>query len=170
MRAIIQHVDTVLDIGCGIRPQNYIVPSVHICCEPLGQYVEHLMGAMRAQREQQCVDRRYVVVQAMWDEAVMLFPHGSVDTVFLTDVVDDPWDVLACRNFHFVDTMGRPFETPKGAFYTIRTMRPRQVGCGRSPRLFVIRPRQRLQAWTGCDRSGDTTSQAVLRSGPCRSH
>ena len=32
----------VLDIGCGIRPQKFQKPLIHICCEPFGQYVEEL--------------------------------------------------------------------------------------------------------------------------------
>jgi len=34
----IEDVDTVLDIGCGIRPQEYVVPKTHICCDPFQRY------------------------------------------------------------------------------------------------------------------------------------
>ncbi|MDA8235876.1 MAG: class I SAM-dependent methyltransferase [Clostridia bacterium] len=73
----------ILDIGCGIRPQNYIKPQVHICCEPFGQYIEHLQNEIKAK-----YDRHYVLINATWAEAIKLFPVKSVDTVFLVDVIE----------------------------------------------------------------------------------
>jgi len=35
-------VEVVLDIGCGINPQSFIRPQVHICCDPYQEYVTHL--------------------------------------------------------------------------------------------------------------------------------
>ncbi|HBG06064.1 MAG: hypothetical protein A2075_04250 [Geobacteraceae bacterium GWC2_58_44] len=75
--------DVVLDIGCGIMPQKYVRPRVHICCEPFGQYVEHLQQKVALE-----YDRSYVVVNAPWSEAVKIFPPKSVDTVFLVDVIE----------------------------------------------------------------------------------
>ncbi|MBN1936394.1 MAG: class I SAM-dependent methyltransferase [Anaerolineae bacterium] len=83
----IRPVDVVLDIGCGIQPQNYVIPSVHICCEPFVQYVDYLQHAMASQPAQFC-DRLYVVLQASWEQAVTLFPSRSVDTVFVMDVIE----------------------------------------------------------------------------------
>ncbi len=34
----------VLDIGCGIRPQEFFKPEVHICCEPCDEYVRVLQN------------------------------------------------------------------------------------------------------------------------------
>ena len=76
-------VEVVLDIGCGIMPQPYVRPSVHICCEPFDQYVEHLQSKIKNE-----LDRTYVVLNATWEEAVRFFPSKSVDTVFLVDVVE----------------------------------------------------------------------------------
>src|SRR5262245_13050393 len=75
--------ETVLDIGCGINPQNYVRPVIHICCEPFHQYVERLQEIVAGQ-----TDRIYVVMEAGWDEVVRIFPPNSVDTVFLVDVVE----------------------------------------------------------------------------------
>lgn len=73
----------LLDVGCGIKPQRYVRPIVHICCDPFQQYVEKLQEIIATEK-----DRIYVVVKATWDEAVRMFPPNSVDTVFLLDVVE----------------------------------------------------------------------------------
>jgi hypothetical protein len=75
--------ETVLDIGCGIRPQPYLRPLVHICCEPFEPYLERLGKTLRNEH-----DRSYLLLKATWAEAVRLFPPKSVDTVFLVDVVE----------------------------------------------------------------------------------
>ena len=43
----LEDVDIVLDIGCGIMPQRYIRPLVHICCEPFDQYVKRLQQKIK---------------------------------------------------------------------------------------------------------------------------
>jgi hypothetical protein len=75
--------EVILDIGCGIRPQPYVRPLVHICCEPFGQYLSRLDETLRDEH-----DRSYVLMKASWEEAVRMFPPKSVDTVFLVDVVE----------------------------------------------------------------------------------
>lgn len=75
--------EIVLDIGCGIMPQRYIRPSVHICCEPFSQYIEHLEKKIINEQ-----DRHWVLINASWEDAVRLFPPKSVDTVFLIDIVE----------------------------------------------------------------------------------
>ena len=79
----IENVDIVLDIGCGIRPQEHIVPAVHICCDPCRQYIEHLQNKVKDKR-----DRQYVIIKAKWSEIVNIFPPESVDVVFLLDVIE----------------------------------------------------------------------------------
>ena len=78
-------VEVVMDIGCGIVPQNFIRPSVHICCEPYAEYVEHLQNKVA---NIEIRDRSYVVLNMGWAEAVDYFPEKSVDTVFLVDVIE----------------------------------------------------------------------------------
>lgn len=73
----------LLDIGPGIRPQNYIIPLVHICCEPFQQYVERLRAiAARA------TDRMFVIQAMTWQQVVENFSADSVDTVILSDVIE----------------------------------------------------------------------------------
>lgn len=176
--------ETVLDIGCGIQPQDYIVPNVHICCEPFGQYVDYLLDAIQQKKQRLFYDRRYVVLQADWEETVKVVASRSVDAVYVMDVIehlekgdgvrllkateqlitqqlvlftplgfvpqehpdgkdawgldgghmqrhksgwwpedfDASWDILACKTFHLVDNVGRPRDTPAGAFYAIKTV------------------------------------------------
>jgi len=79
----LENVDIMLDIGCGIRPQRFVRPLVHICCEPFGQYVENLREKIRDE-----YDRTYVILKATWADALELFPPKSVDSVFLIDVIE----------------------------------------------------------------------------------
>ena len=78
-------VEIVLDIGCGIMPQNYIKPLVHICCEPYREYVDHLQQKIATLDTR---DRSYVVLNMGWQDAVRYFPAKSIDTVFLVDVIE----------------------------------------------------------------------------------
>jgi hypothetical protein len=84
MSEVLRHLRTtnvVLDIGCGIRPQELINPKIHICCEPFHEYVTSLQSLEH-------VKANRVVIQASWQSAVSLFPSASVDTVFLLDVIE----------------------------------------------------------------------------------
>lgn len=82
----LRQVDMLLDIGCGIRPQTFVSPRVHICCEPFPQYVKALqekgLNAINGQ------NLPYVLIQAAWAQAVELFPEKSIDSVYLIDVIE----------------------------------------------------------------------------------
>ncbi len=72
---VIKHIkpaEVVLDIGCGIMPQPYITPTVHICCEPFEQYVEVLQDRLKDES-----NVKYLVLRSTWAEAVKLFPPKS---------------------------------------------------------------------------------------------
>ena len=98
----LQKADVVLDIGCGIRPQNFIKPNVHICCEPFDQYVAYLQKNIDKESE-----RNVVIVKATWDEAVKIFPPGSVDTIFLNDVIEHLEKEDALRLLKASETIAR---------------------------------------------------------------
>src|SRR5258706_2186910 len=72
---------SVLDIGSGIYPQEFIAPKIHICCEPYKEYVESL-------QKKYTYDKRFLFLQATWQQAILLFPPKSVDTVFLLDIIE----------------------------------------------------------------------------------
>lgn len=78
---IIEHVDVVLDVGCGVRPQKFFSPAVHICCEPHQEYIEVLKTLVGN-------DPRFVFLQRDWEEVLRLLPDKSVDSVFILDVIE----------------------------------------------------------------------------------
>ena len=75
--------EIVLDVGCGIRPQNFVKPKVQICFEPFRQYVNFLQEKVKDES-----DRIYVIFQGNWDDAVKKLAPKSVDTVMLIDVIE----------------------------------------------------------------------------------
>jgi hypothetical protein len=77
--------EVLLDVGCGIKPQRYVRPTIHICCEPFAEYVNHLQQDIAVLEQR---DRTYVVLNMGWSDAVDHFPPNSVDTVFLIDVIE----------------------------------------------------------------------------------
>lgn len=79
----IKPVNVILDIGCGIYPQKYIKPAIHICCDPHKEYLEHFRKSDRYKR-----DAHFVLINASWQQSVQLFPSRSVDSVFLLDVIE----------------------------------------------------------------------------------
>ena len=84
----LRRAEVIVDIGCGIQPQDYLVPRVHICCEPFYQYVDRLKELIVAGSDRKFRDRHYVILHAKWDEALKLLPAKSVDTVFALDVIE----------------------------------------------------------------------------------
>jgi len=78
---LIQDVDVVLDIGCGIRPQSFFHPKLHICCEPHLEYVQDLQGRFKG-------IFNVVIVQEEAQNLVRMMPDQSVDSIFLLDVVE----------------------------------------------------------------------------------
>ena len=81
IRYWIREVDVVLDIGCGIRPQGFFKPKLHLCSEPHGEYVEVL-------RQKSAEWTNIAVLQATAQEVVKFFPDKSLDSVFMLDVLE----------------------------------------------------------------------------------
>ena len=102
MQSNIENVNIVLDIGCGIRPQKYIMPRIHICCDPFQQYIEHLQDKVKDEK-----DRQYVIIKAGWSEIVNMFPPESVDTVFLLDVIEHVEKELGKKLLKASETIAR---------------------------------------------------------------
>ncbi|MFD2442722.1 methyltransferase domain-containing protein [Bacillus sp. CGMCC 1.16607] len=80
----IQGADIVLDIGCGIRPQQFIVPKVHICCDPFHEYIEHLQTKVKKNQGK----TSFIFIKATFDQILNLLPPKSIDTIFLLDVIE----------------------------------------------------------------------------------
>lgn len=75
--------DILLDVGCGIMPQQFIIPKVHICCEPFKEYVAKLQ-----EKISHFEDRFTTVVNVDWETVCKIFPPKSIDTVILVDVLE----------------------------------------------------------------------------------
>lgn len=74
----IKPVETLLDIGCGIKPCNIIPHKKHICCEPCKEYVDVLKSKYKD------LD----ILNIGWEEAVKIFDNNSVDTVAILNVIE----------------------------------------------------------------------------------
>ena len=81
----IRTVNVVLDIGCGIMPQNFVIPRFHICCEPYDEYVSHLKNKIKLPENK---DRDYLILKMGWQDISKYFPPKSVDSIFLIDVIE----------------------------------------------------------------------------------
>jgi hypothetical protein len=75
--------DVLLDIGCGIMPQTFVTPAVHICAEPFEEYVKVLQAKIEGS-----ADRSYVILKNTWSEVLDILPARSIDTVVLADVIE----------------------------------------------------------------------------------
>lgn len=73
----VRNVDIIVDVGCGIKPVSFFLPVTHICIEPYEPYI----AAMPK-------DRRFVVLHSTWDKVLPTMATGSVDTIFLLDVIE----------------------------------------------------------------------------------
>lgn len=80
---ILHPAESILDIGCGIRPQRFLTPKVHICWDP---YLPYLQKAR--ENTSDADGRSWLFINADWREACERFPPRSVDTVFLLDVIE----------------------------------------------------------------------------------
>lgn len=77
----VQRVDVVLDIGCGVRPQAFFQPRLHICCEPYSEYVRILQNHFAEVPN-------VVILRGTAQEIVGVMPDKSVDSVFLIDLIE----------------------------------------------------------------------------------
>ncbi|MEW6194092.1 MAG: glycosyltransferase [Bacteroidota bacterium] len=77
----IRPANIVADIGCGIRPQEFIVPKYHLCFDPHQQYLDHV-------KEKFSGKQRFAFFNTDWRGAVNNLTSNSVDTVFLLDVIE----------------------------------------------------------------------------------
>lgn len=72
---------SVLDIGCGLRPQTIIRPHTHICCEPFAEYAQELTKRFSTAPG-------LFVVQNTALNFLDQLPDKAVDTIFMLDVIE----------------------------------------------------------------------------------
>ena len=73
--------EVVLDVGPGIRPQDFFEARLHLCVEPFPPYI-------KAQQQKSEHDPRFVYFNCTWDIAMKMLPAKSVDSVFALDVIE----------------------------------------------------------------------------------
>jgi len=66
-----QPAEILLDIGCGIRPQDHVQARTHICCEPFDEYIDVCMSENRKKKN-------FIFLKNDWDGALNLFPKNSM--------------------------------------------------------------------------------------------
>ena len=76
----IQPADVILDIDCGIRPQQFIVPKLLICVEPYDEYAEILRQNFKGTNT--------VIIRLDAMQALSSLPDNSIETIFLMDVIE----------------------------------------------------------------------------------
>jgi hypothetical protein len=80
--ALIQNnVQSVLDIGCAFRPQEFVSAQVHICCEPCEEYMDRLLVETAG-------IAKFVYLRSDLEASSKLFPAASVDSALLVDVIE----------------------------------------------------------------------------------
>jgi hypothetical protein len=77
VRAAVEATEVVLDVGCGLRPQAFFHPRVHLCCEPHDEYAQELSRWPDL-----------TVLRATAEQLLPLLPDRSVDSIFLLDVIE----------------------------------------------------------------------------------
>jgi len=79
--AAMHDVNTLLDIGCAFRPQQYFDAKIHICCEPFEEYMNRLMV-------ETATSQRYLYLNGDIEEVCNAFPCKSIDSAYLCDVIE----------------------------------------------------------------------------------
>jgi predicted SAM-dependent methyltransferase len=77
----IKDVDVVLDIGCGVRPQKFLNPKIHYCCEPFKDYCDILTKKYKN-------NSKKVIINKTAEDVVNEFPKESVDSIFMLDLLE----------------------------------------------------------------------------------
>lgn len=84
----IKNSHVLLDIGCGIRPHDYVHNDVYIVCEPYEEYVNVLKNDIAEIKEPLFLDSCFLIINKDWSQYLDLYGDYSVDTVYLIDVIE----------------------------------------------------------------------------------
>lgn len=76
-----KEVEVLLDIGCGIRPFNYINAKVHVCIEPHKEYIENVQILPTS-------EAHFVFLNTDALSGIKNFADKSVDTVCMMDLIE----------------------------------------------------------------------------------
>lgn len=79
--ALVQAVPTVMDIGCGIRPQMIInAPKFLVCVEAHDEYIRELQRRFKGTTT--------VIIQGRVPECLTVLPDRCIDTVMMLDFIE----------------------------------------------------------------------------------
>jgi glycosyltransferase involved in cell wall biosynthesis len=76
----IKNADVLLDIGGGIHPRTFMLPGIHICCEPNSENIHVL-------ENQFSNSTKIIVIKCEAQDIVKIMPDKSIDVIFLNDSV-----------------------------------------------------------------------------------
>ncbi|MFA5592086.1 MAG: methionine biosynthesis protein MetW [Micavibrio sp.] len=79
--SFIKKTERVLDIGCGIRPQKYFKPYLHVCLEPFQEYIDILNIHYGH-------NPGFLILAGLAQDTLKSIPDKSFDSVFLIDVIE----------------------------------------------------------------------------------
>jgi len=76
----IREAKVVLDIGCGIRPQQFVKPLVSVYIEAYDEYLGILSKNLTGTRS--------VIIQGIAQDVLKWLPDRSIDSIFLLDFIE----------------------------------------------------------------------------------
>lgn len=79
--SFIKKTNRVLDVGCGICPQAYFKPHLHVCLEPFQEYIDILKIYYGR-------DPGFLILSGMALDVLKNIPSNSFESVFLIDVIE----------------------------------------------------------------------------------
>lgn len=81
IKEFLKPANTLIDVGCGVSPQRFITPKVHICLEPYKDYIDIVRGFCPSNAD-------FVFMNVDGLTGLKCFADQSVDTVCLIDVIE----------------------------------------------------------------------------------
>jgi hypothetical protein len=79
-------VNSILDVGCGIRPQNLTAPYIHVCIDAHKQYLD--IVEQNNKKLPLKVRAKFVLINKTTDWIISNLSKKIVDTIFLLDVIE----------------------------------------------------------------------------------
>lgn len=79
--SFIKKTPSVIDIGCGIRPQWFFKPHLHLCIEPYQEYIDILKDRFHN-------EPGFIVLKGSALTILPLLPDKIADSIFMVDVIE----------------------------------------------------------------------------------
>lgn len=82
LKEVLIKTDILLDIGCGIRPQNFFEPRIHICLEPYQEYRDVVKPFFPNKNSS------FIFLKTDAISGIKLLDDNSVDSIFMIDLIE----------------------------------------------------------------------------------